>query len=505
MKKIYQLMNSLGRNRGGLTKAVYERVNILSKYFYVYLVTLDYQAEEAEIFEELKASGALSREVKLLSFFAYHMESASAADNIIVNGYHDSCNEDLKNTVETRSDGLLKRYFKDGVFVKLEKYNNEGILTYIDHHSLERPYDRVRQVFYDKRGKAVRSIFFKNFNDPKYQIFFNSIGKEAIAYWINNYKKPYRYVVFHDDGAKIFENAEGAKLEWLASILEKDVNSILLSDEPSTIFALDNHSLSHIKKIAIIHNNHFKNNQDRSGGCKSWVDLYLEKRHWVDNFVFLTKAQLLDFHELVDDNSIFEKSCLIPHPAPAASVIPAASSNRENMVIIARLDGNQKRVDEAIVAFSLISKKVLGINLHIYGVGPKENELKKLATSLGLEKRVEFKGYTANPLEVFSAALYSVLPTRFEGFGLVITESMACGCPVISYDIKYGPSDLIAHGENGLLVKSGDVKRLSKAMLKLAINKKTLATFSSNAKRSTSKLSKEKWKSSWVSLLDNLI
>jgi poly(glycerol-phosphate) alpha-glucosyltransferase len=497
-------MNSLGRHRGGLTKAVYERVNILSKSFDVYLVVLDYQAEEAEIFEELKASGALSKEVKLLSFFSYHMEIASAADSVIVNDDFDNCNEGLKKTEETSNDGLLKRYFKDGVFVKLEGYDSKGILNYVDHHSLERPYDRVRQVLYDKKGKPVRSIFFKNFNEQKYQIFYNKTGKEAIAFWVNKSKKPYRYIIFHDNDAKIFENGEGAKLEWLVSMLEGEADSFLLSDEPSTIFALDNLSLPHVKKVAIIHTVHFKNNQDSSEGYKAWLKLYLERKNSIDRFVFLTKGQMLDFRALLDNKNISEKLCLLPHPAPAVSVVPATVSKRENIVIIARLDGYSKRVDEAIVAFSLISDKVLDINLHIYGIGPKENELKSLVASLGLEKRVEFKGYTANPLEVFSAALYSVLPTRFEGFGLVIVESMACGCPVISYDVKYGPCELIEHGEDGFLIKGGDVKRLSKAMLKLAINKKTLTTFSSNAKRNASDLSIENWKSSWVTLLNSL-
>lgn len=60
-----------------------------------------------------------------------------------------------------------------------------------------------------------------------------------------------------------------------------------------------------------------------------------------------------------------------------------------------------------------------------------------------------------------------VFPSLFEGFGLVITEAMAQGTPVITTERTAGP-DLIQHGENGWIVKAGDTQALQAILNKIA-------------------------------------
>lgn len=67
-----------------------------------------------------------------------------------------------------------------------------------------------------------------------------------------------------------------------------------------------------------------------------------------------------------------------------------------------------------------------------------------------------------------------VFPSLFEGFGLVITEAMSQGTPVITTDRTAGP-DLINHGENGWLIEAGSVKRLQAAIEVLLSQPKTVA------------------------------
>lgn len=100
----------------------------------------------------------------------------------------------------------------------------------------------------------------------------------------------------------------------------------------------------------------------------------------------------------------------------------------------------------------------------IYGVGSGQPKLESQIAALRCGDRVRLMGYTNRPLDVFRGAIASVYPTLTEGFGLSILEALSNGCPVISYDVNYGPREMILPGIKGELVKPGDIEALAGAM-----------------------------------------
>ena len=126
----------------------------------------------------------------------------------------------------------------------------------------------------------------------------------------------------------------------------------------------------------------------------------------------------------------------------------------------------QKSVDTLIEAISLIHKKIISPKVLLVGEGPEYSYLNEKVNKLGLEKVVRFEGTTLSPERYFKIANIFVLPSVFEGLGLVILEAFRAQIPVIASRIE-GPEELIVDKENGCLFEPKNFEELASLMLKL--------------------------------------
>ena len=158
-------------------------------------------------------------------------------------------------------------------------------------------------------------------------------------------------------------------------------------------------------------------------------------------------------------------------PAAPVHVIPhfcdidaRPEGPRRNLVTVSRLELNGKPIHECIEAFGRIAGDVPDVDYLIFGLGAGEEALRRQIKKAKLDDRVRLMGYSTEVAEVFRGAIASVYPTMTEGFGLSILEALSCGCPVISYDVDYGPREMIVPGVNGELVAPGDIDAIAGAM-----------------------------------------
>ncbi|GAA1491132.1 glycosyltransferase [Brachybacterium sacelli] len=135
--------------------------------------------------------------------------------------------------------------------------------------------------------------------------------------------------------------------------------------------------------------------------------------------------------------------------------------------IVCRLSATQKRVDHLLCAWPRVVAAVPRAHLEIGGHGGARQDLEELSATLGIRDSVTFLGWLDDSVDLMASCVLTVSTGRSEGFGLSIGESLAAGTPVVSYDIDYGPSDLIRDGVDGALVPDGDHEALARGIIRL--------------------------------------
>ena len=111
----------------------------------------------------------------------------------------------------------------------------------------------------------------------------------------------------------------------------------------------------------------------------------------------------------------------------------------------------QKGFDILLRSFAKISTSHPGWRLLVISDGPMRGQLEALSMSLGLKEKVIFTGALPDPFSVMRQAEFFVMPSRFEGFGYVLVEALACGLAVAAADCPSGPAEILENGKYGLL------------------------------------------------------
>jgi glycosyltransferase involved in cell wall biosynthesis len=123
----------------------------------------------------------------------------------------------------------------------------------------------------------------------------------------------------------------------------------------------------------------------------------------------------------------------------------------------------QKDQGTLMRAFKIVRAK-RRVRLAILGEGGERARLLSLAEDLGIIDDCWLPGSVDNPFAYLAKASVFVLSSRWEGFGLVIVEAMACGIPVVSTDCPHGPREILEDGRYGLLVPVGDAQAMAEAI-----------------------------------------
>lgn len=199
---------------------------------------------------------------------------------------------------------------------------------------------------------------------------------------------------------------------------------------------------------------------------------------------------------------------------PNIEVIPNAAMHltcryadvlQHRVIAVGRLD-YQKGFDRLLRTWRMIQQtgRYADWHLDIFGQGEWHDWLQGMIVDWQLSDTVCIHRPTERIGEEYAASSLLVMSSHYEGFPMVMIEAMAYGLPVVTYDFKCGPKDIIRQGENGLLVRDGDIEGLAQAMQRLMDDEPLRLRMGEEAKKVVDTYSEEAVMSQWTALFESL-
>ena len=158
-----------------------------------------------------------------------------------------------------------------------------------------------------------------------------------------------------------------------------------------------------------------------------------------------------------------------------------------NIACVARVVPEKKGQDTLIKALGILKNdyKFEGFKCYFAGDIPDQKALKQLqelVTLFKLEKNVEFMGNVQQVENLYAKTDIFVLPSRYEGFGLVVVEALAAGCSVVVSKLE-GPLEIVKDNEEyGLIFEKDNDQQLARKLMHLINDEEYRSKYSNNSK-----------------------
>ena len=275
------------------------------------------------------------------------------------------------------------------------------------------------------------------------------------------------------------------------SVLRREINFINSIHDGSRKMGELHVNRSNYRNFAVRNSNRI-----RALFARLWMNNLIGHLKQLDKMVVLTESAKQDWPEL-------SNVVLIPDPLPF-SVQQVSSLSAKRIISIGRY-AYEKGNDLLLRAWSIVQNSCEDWVLDVYGMGERE-PYRQLMSELGIdESRCHLYGSLADVKEQYLSSSVFALPSRFEGFGLVIIEAMSCGLPVVSFNCENGPRNIITDEQDGCLVTPYDVEEYANKLLKLIHDKDYRQQMGINAYQASRRYAIENIATQWKDLFDELM
>lgn len=179
---------------------------------------------------------------------------------------------------------------------------------------------------------------------------------------------------------------------------------------------------------------------------------------------------------------------------------PVKTGERKIILSLGRIDAGKQNT-LLVEAFALLHADFSRWDMEIWGDGPDQKNVQKHILKYSLQKRIQLCGPTSFPAIQYARAALFAMPSRHECFPLAVVEALHCGLPVVAFAACQGVSELVQHGETGILAENMTAEALAIALSRCMENSTLRERMAQHAPPSVAPFAPERIYHEWEILL----
>ncbi len=430
--------------------------------------------------------------------------------------------QNLNSKTSVPTQKLLDNLLSDK---RLNIQDNQGFINHKLRIQIIEYHGKIDYVTYlDRWGFTDRRDFYVN-NQLSYSEYFDDGGKLINRSYYNFQGNVFLIYHYRGGAGNIpvltliqlqqlnrwyqFDQEAQFWAYFLDHLAQKDTSAVFYSDREDYVLQPFKLMTEPAKKYVVLHSAFTKNAQPQ-GEPFPYIKRLFSLGGKINGVICATKQEALDLQN--------RKELKIPCYAIPVSYLPQTLLNQQSsfqkripgqLIAIARLTP-VKQLDQLINAVIFLHQRLPFIDLKIYGYDDDwqnyetSTRLHRLVENAGATEYIHFCGYQVNLTPIYQTADIEVLTSAYEGFSMAILEVLGNGCPVVSYNINYGPKELIKNNQTGKLVPAGDSWTLQRTLLHLLTNRNILKHYSLNATKTMIPYSQNNIAKKWADFISQI-